>query len=322
MTIALVVAGRGDGGLERHVISLANALAARHDVTLVGHPSFTGPRAAPLDLTRSRFDPVILWQLARTLRALRPDIIHAHANKAAAMISAIRSFLPGRRVATIHGLKRDTRMYRSFDAVIAVSQGIAERVVHPNLHVIYNGIAPLPPGPPLDLDAPGPVTVAVGRLAPVKGFDVLLRAWSGLPGTLLIVGDGPERRTLEALAPPNVRLLGQRDDVAAILRRADVVVIPSRREGFPLILAEALHCRRVVVATEVPGVREILPASRLVPVENPLALRAKLRATIENLPAAAAECAAAWEFAAAELTLAQMVAKTEAVYRRVNTNQS
>jgi len=331
MKIALILGGQGDGGLERHVLTLANQLASRHSVTLFAHRSFaerltTAVHFEPVDMERSRLNPVTLWQLTRRLRALRPDIIHAHANKAAAMIRLISRFVPGRRVATIHNLKQQTGMFRRFDHVIAVSRGIAAQLNRLTVDVIYNGV----PLPTVDAAAvasfraswgPGPVVAAIGRLVPAKGFDLLLQAWAGLPATLLIVGDGPERGVLEELVQKQglsqrVHFLGQRTDVPVIIRAVDCVVIASRREGFPLLLCEVLLARQLVIATAVPGVAEVLPPSLLVPVNDVSALQSKLRETLAEPAAAQTWCEPAWQFAREELTLDQMVRRTEEVYYR------
>lgn len=328
MRIVQVVAGQGDGGLERHVVTLANELAARHEVTLVAHPSFAGRistavKFAPLDLERSRLNPVGLWQLCQLLRKAKPDIIHAHANKAAAMVSRLRRFVPGRLVATIHNLKSETRMYRHFDRVIAVSRGLAAQLNRADVEVIYNGV-PVPADAVTNVreNLTGPVVAGIGRLVPAKGFDLLLQAWVGLPGTLLIVGDGPERAALENLARTlglgeRVRFLGHRQDVPAIIRAVDFVVISSRREGFPLLLSEILLARQLVIATAVPGVAEVLPPALLTPLEDVAQLHQKLRAALADTAAFREQCAPVWEFAAVQLTVESMVRRTETVYRQV-----
>ncbi|HYW04927.1 MAG TPA: glycosyltransferase family 4 protein [Gammaproteobacteria bacterium] len=118
----------------------------------------------------------------------------------------------------------------------------------------------------------GPLRVLyAGRLDRVKGVDVLLRAWrelddqGGLPaGTeLQLAGDGPDRDSLERLArvlgvDGSVRFLGGRDDVPELMAGADVYVQPSRQEGLPNAVLEAMCSGLPVVATRVSGSVELV----------------------------------------------------------------
>lgn len=336
MRICQILCGTGFAGLERHTVELVNGLAARgHEVALVAHAEFAqrlgaGVSHVPLDLTGWRANPVLLVRLLRALRRQHPDIVHAQANKAAAMVSAVASFVAARRIATVHNIKQHTGMFRRFDGVIAVSRAAAAQLTHPRVRVIHNGIAPPPiaqrvPGytaQALGRALPRPLVLAVGRLVPAKGFDILIRAWEAIDATLVIAGEGPDRALLERMISEHgmqdrVCLAGHRSDVPALLADADLFVIASRREGFPYAMVEALHTRKVIVATRVPGADEILPETRLVNCEDAPALAACIRATLADLTAARADYAPVWDYAAAELTVARMVEHTEAFYREV-----
>lgn len=153
-------------------------------------------------------------------------------------------------------------------------------------------------GIPLDT----PTAVCVGRLCRQKGQDLLLAAWpevtaalglprrpGGGPGPLLVlVGDGPDRADLERLRPPGTRLVGA-DDPHAWYAAADVVVVPSRWEAMAMVPLEAQASARLVVATDVDGVREGLhPEQVVVPPERPEALTAALvRALTDRAEASA-----------------------------------
>jgi glycosyltransferase involved in cell wall biosynthesis len=158
-----------------------------------------------------------------------------------------------------------------------------------------------------------PVVLAVGRLARQKGFDVLLEAAAlmAAEAAVAIAGEGPERGTLEegirrlGLAG-RVTLLGFRADVRALLAAADAVCMPSRWEGSPLALHEALAAGRPVVASAVGGIPALAGAGALlVPPEDPRRLADALDAVMGDaglrgrLRAGALAAAAAWPDAAA-----------------------
>jgi glycosyltransferase involved in cell wall biosynthesis len=130
-----------------------------------------------------------------------------------------------------------------------------------------------------ELGLEGCVVLCVSRLSREKGVDVLARAAHGLPGTqLVLAGDGPERRAVEAAAPPGTRFLGhvERDDLPRWYAAADVFVMPSRSETWGMAMNEAAAAGLPIVASEAPGasydlVEEGVNGFR-VPVEDSAAL--------------------------------------------------
>jgi glycosyltransferase involved in cell wall biosynthesis len=149
-----------------------------------------------------------------------------------------------------------------------------------------------------DLGLAEPTVLGVGRLVPIKGWDVLIRAVGRLPAEqrprVALAGDGPEREALEALAVSRgvtLRLLGfvPPPELARWMAAADVVAQPSRRlgngrtEGTPLALREALSCGRPVIASAtggIPALANSAPGLRLVPPEDPAALCVALAAAL------------------------------------------
>jgi glycosyltransferase involved in cell wall biosynthesis len=103
-----------------------------------------------------------------------------------------------------------------------------------------------------------PLLVCVGRLAPGKGQDLLIRALSDTAGSLVLVGTGEVRSELESLAlrlgiGERVRFLGQRGDVEVVLGASDLFVFASESEGLPLSILEAMAAGLAVVAMRLPG---------------------------------------------------------------------
>jgi glycosyltransferase involved in cell wall biosynthesis len=151
-----------------------------------------------------------------------------------------------------------------------------------------------------------PIVLTLARLAQQKGLENLLDAargpWPGDAGDddraaqearplFLVAGDGPLREALAARIDAErlpVRLLGDRDDVPDLLAAATVVVWPSRWEGQPLSLSEALMAGRPVVATAVGGIPDLLgDAGVLVPYGDAAALREAVREVVADPEAAA-----------------------------------
>jgi glycosyltransferase involved in cell wall biosynthesis len=174
------------------------------------------------------------------------------------------------------------------------------------------------------------VAVHVARVVPLKAHDVILRATAVLaeqrtPIVVLFVGDGPARTDMEGLAAKlglagRVRFLGHRDDVPDLLGAADLFLLPSRAEGLPVAVLEAMAKSLPVVATPVGGVPEVCAHERealFVPVDNPTML-ADAMAELVRDPLLRARLGAAGRVRAmAEFSFEGMVARYEDLYRRV-----
>ena len=212
------------------------------------------------------------------------------------------------------------RFYPWADGVTSVARGTMDDLVRaagvsPNLiQVVHNPIVTTElrelVAEPLDHPWFGPeqvpVVLGVGRLAPQKDFGTLIRAFARVvarrPCRLMILGDGPERASLEALVSEHgltgsVGLPGWVSNPYAYMARAGVFVLSSRWEGLPSVLIEALFCRVPVIATDcLSGPREILDGGRygaLVPVGDEETLAARIESALAGeLPAAPAE---SWE---------------------------
>ena len=119
---------------------------------------------------------------------------------------------------------------------------------------------PVQPGQAAATNLPRPVFLYAGRLAPEKNVEDFLAL--DLPGSKLIVGDGPSRRALEA-SYPQAHFVGTQgsDALAVHYASADVLVFPSRTDTFGMVLLEALACGLPVAALPVPGPLDVIGTS-------------------------------------------------------------
>jgi glycosyltransferase involved in cell wall biosynthesis len=174
-----------------------------------------------------------------------------------------------------------------------------------------------------------PLLVAVGRLVPLKGYDILLRAMQGLPARLgarlVIIGDGPERPRLEALAADlrlgeGVRFVGEQENPWKYVARATAFVHPSLTEAFPNVIGEALALGVPVVAADCSaGVREYLQdggCGVLVPPGDETALAAAIERVLSS-PALREQMATRGRARMLALGLQQGVDRYEQLIERV-----
>ena len=206
----------------------------------------------------------------------RPDVVYAHylvPTGLAAWAAARAARVP--YVITAHGgdvenartnanLRRLTEfVLRGSAGVIAVSRFLAERLPEGAraIDVIDCGVDTTAFTPEGWRPGPGPRYLAIGSMTERKNFARLLRGFEEVGrGTLTIVGDGPGRAQLEAIAPLGATFTGRLDQrgVHEALLHADALVIPSLMEPQGQVVLEALACGVPVVATQVGGPREVL----------------------------------------------------------------
>jgi glycosyltransferase involved in cell wall biosynthesis len=283
-----------------------------------------GLRTLRVRYRRPRLRPLALgFQVAGLLAGLgrlrragwRPDVVHAHVYSAglAAIPLARRARVPlvlsehftGFERGLVTGPERTLAgiAFRAADLIAPVSHDLARRLeafgarpdriaVVPNV-VDADTFHPPPDAQPRRASDP-PRLLSVGTLTAKKGHRDLLDALTQAPMrehrvSLQLVGAGDERPALEAQAAAaglDVAFLGERPkaDVAALMREADLFVLPSHHENLPTVLIEAQASGLPAVATAVGGVAELIDGTsgRLVPARDPAALS---RAIAEALDA-------------------------------------
>ncbi len=293
---------------------------------------FPAAQFTPLDISerpRPARDAATVLRLRRLLARQAPDIVHAHGLRAGAITALALARAPRRQfaamVVTVHNAAPSGvapgAVYRALerlaaqraDAVLCVSADLADRMRRAGAADVALAVVQAPPAAApsaeavaqarADLGAAGaPVVLAVGRLAAQKGFDVLIEAMTALrdrdPAPLLVIaGDGPLAAQLarRSRAGGDVRFLGPRTDIPALLAAADVIAVPSRWEGQPLIVQEALRAGRPLVASRVGGIPDLTgeDAALLVPSDNPGRLASAILAVLDDPALASALGAAA-----------------------------
>ncbi|GAC1341857.1 MAG: hypothetical protein NVSMB23_13980 [Myxococcales bacterium] len=306
-------------GLEVHVVTREVPGAPRSEVSDgvqvhrvgTGTGSFIGGALQKLHGLRSRFEVLHAHQLLSptTVAILcrfvsdKRILLNPHASGGIGDVQSLRRQGP-------LGEARLALARRAADAFIAISRPIraeleAAGVAPSAIRDVRNGVDvegfhPADEGERARLRAalglpPGPLVLSAGRIAREKGVDVLVAAWPAVaarvPGArLCILGDGAERATLSRTLPEAL-WVGGVPDVAPYLRAADAFALPSRTEGMPVALLEAMACGLPCVATAVGGTVEVLEdgfSGRLVPSEDPARLADGLVEALSGRPWGAA----------------------------------
>ena len=267
----------------------------------------------PVHLLRgfNQYDPRLVWQVARLVKQLDIQVVHAHEVKSDVIAWLASGLHQAHTVTTLHGwiansLKArlftqvDRVVVRRFERVIVVSSRLRDEIclagVRPeNVRLLHNAIV-LERYHPEKQDRgflagivghplPRPIVVSIGRLSHEKGHADLLDALaivarSDRSFSLVLVGDGPERERLSARVRDlglvnRVFMTGYLDEPQRILSEADLLVIPSHTEGLPNVALEALAMEVPVLATAVGGTPEVVEdgrTGRLVAPRSPEAL--------------------------------------------------
>lgn len=327
-----------------HLVVLTAGGYWSEEVRRLGIPIHTLERRGHADVRR-------VFELRRILQALAPSILHTvlwsancYGRLAAAglgiaqVITAERNAIarPWWEIAVERALDPVTSVYLVNARAVAAE---LERHGLPaaKMRVVHNGVDlrrfptfHVDRGPgraALGLRDAGPLVAQVGRLAPQKDYPTFLRAAALVAHArpdvaFLIVGEGPERPRLEALAhelgiAERVRWLGLRHDVPAVLAGVDVAVLTSRFEGLPNVVIEAMAAGAAVVAADVGGCAELITDGRegtLIGAGSPEAFAAAISALLADEARRAAVVAAARERVEREFSLEAMVRATCAVY--------
>jgi glycosyltransferase involved in cell wall biosynthesis len=284
------------------------------------------------------------------LRRVKPDVLHTHGYRSDILDIGVGRYYRVGTVTTLHGFtggdwkvrlyeRMQLRAIRKADAVVAVSSGVRDRVLHSGIrhdmvHLIRNAYEPATPFLARDearsilgIGGDGFRIAWIGRLSSEKGADVMMEALgqlSDLPVALSYIGDGPDRAQLAARA----EALGVADrtvfhgvipNAARLLTAFDAFVLSSRTEGTPMVILEAMAAGTPIIATMVGGVPDMLSDREavLVPPEDPRALAAAIQEVAANPHIAAARGTQARVRLQAEFGIQPWLSRYESLYHAI-----
>ncbi|MGD8710890.1 MAG: glycosyltransferase [Ectothiorhodospiraceae bacterium] len=301
------------GGADKFYVRLIEALnGAGHEAVAVNRPG--APVARVLDTLgirqhhlplANKWDVVSVARLRRLIRNEKPDAVQTYMGRAT-RLTRVPGSLGVPHVARLGGYYKINGYYEHCDAWVGNTRGVCDYLVREGLpasrvYLIGNFVAPASRVPAayldslrgrLDLPDDARVLFALGRFVDVKGFDVMLQALERLPREMdgrplhaLIVGDGPLREPLTALAAQlgvedRVHWAGWHDDPEAFFHLADILICPSRHETLGNVILEGWNHDLPVVSTTTAGAREIVTDGvngLLAPIDHPGALASRIQ---------------------------------------------
>jgi len=302
--VAQILAGAPVGGAENLYTRQVSALAKYSSIEQKAFTRENQQRVqqltnAGVQTSLHRFAPK--WQLPanygyrKALKQWHPDVVLTYMNRASA-VTPKGNYVLASRLGNYYDLKH----YRHCDYWIGITKGICDHLVRggiPSNRIfqIPNFVEEKPQASLARESFATPngskILFALGRLHQNKGFDILIKALTDIPDTVLwLAGEGPEEAPLKQLVSDlklthRVKFLGWRTDVNALMSTADVFICPSRHEGLGSIILEAWynHCPMVATASQGPG--ELIDHEQtglLTPIDDVDSLSAAIRQLLEQ----------------------------------------
>ncbi|MGQ0527897.1 MAG: glycosyltransferase [Alphaproteobacteria bacterium] len=311
MKILQIMAGAGRGGAETAFVDMCLALKARGEIieVLTRANDLRVPQLEKAGITvhTARFggkpDIFTKRKIKKVIREFQPEIVQTWMSRACHHTPAWSPGMKAPRYSVVArlGSYYKIKYFKSADYFVAITPYIRD-------YLIKNGVAPdhvrhinnfaeveqvSTPVRRADHDAPegAPLLLALSRLHPVKGLDMLIRAVAAVPGVYLwIAGEGPLRGEFEQLITQlnlqaRVKLLGWRSDRGALLAACDICIFPSRYEPFGTVFVQAWAAGRPVVASMADGPKQFIRPGEdglLFPIDDVTALAESINLLINN----------------------------------------
>ena len=316
MKIAHYVLSSTFAGIEQHVQELTDIQGRDNEIIVICNQSishhYTNIEVKVVE-NISRRSIFGILSLILVLRNIRPDIVHSHGSKTTSIINSVRRFIKLRHVASVHGIKSKTKVYNKAHRVIAGSQKIQDSL-KTDSSLVENWWHP---SLPESINNTAEYVLAIGRLEPVKGFDLLIESWVNVNKKLLIVGDGPEHSKLNSLIDKHglgnfitIRPSVSKEDLIEYYQKASLLIVSSRREGGPRVALEALYLHIPVISTNVGHMSQILPQELLAEPGN----LESLKSLIDNWIDRSMSQESIFEYIAEEYSIDKASKKVLSVY--------
>ena len=316
MKIAHYVLSSTFAGIEQHVQELTDIQGRDNEIVVICNQSISHHyknievKVVENISRRSIFG---ILSLILVLRNIRPDIVHSHGSKTTSIINSVRRFIKLRHVASVHGIKSKTKVYNKAHRVIAGSQKIQDSL-KTDSSLVENWWHP---SLPENINNTAEYVLAIGRLEPVKGFDLLIESWVNVNKKLLIVGDGPEHSKLNSLIDKHglgdfitITPSVSKEGLIEYYQKASLLIVSSRREGGPRVALEALYLHIPVISTNVGHMSQILPQELLAEPDN----LESLKSLIDNWIDRSMSQESIFEYVAEEYSIDKASKKVLSVY--------
>ena len=316
MKIAHYVLSSTFAGIEQHVQELTDIQGRDNEIVVICNQSishhYTNIEVKVVE-NISRRSIFGILSLILVLRNIRPDIVHSHGSKTTSIINSVRRFIKLRHVASVHGIKSKTKVYNKAHRVIAGSQKIQDSL-KTDSSLVENWWHP---SLPENINNTAEYVLAIGRLEPVKGFDLLIESWVNVNKKLLIVGDGPEHSKLNSLIDKHglgdfitITPSVSKEGLIEYYQKASLLIVSSRREGGPRVALEALYLHIPVISTNVGHMSQILPQELLAEPDN----LESLKSLIDNWIDRSMSQESIFEYVAEEYSIDKASKKVLSVY--------
>ena len=316
MKIAHYVLSSTFAGIEQHVQELTDIQGRDNEIIVICNQSishhYTNIEVKVVE-NISRRSIFGILSLILVIRNIRPDIVHSHGSKTTSIINSVRRFIKLRHVASVHGIKSKTKVYNKAHRVIAGSQKIQDSL-KTDSSLVENWWHP---SLPENINNTAEYVLAIGRLEPVKGFDLLIESWVNVNKKLLIVGDGPEHSKLNSLIDKHglgdfitITPSVSKEGLIEYYQKASLLIVSSRREGGPRVALEALYLHIPVISTNVGHMSQILPQELLAEPDN----LESLKSLIDNWIDRSMSQESIFEYVAQEYSIDKASKKVLSVY--------
>jgi len=255
------------------------------------------------------------YKLKKLLNKINPDIVHTHGSKTSSIISSINNNRY-KHVATVHGIKKNKKVYEKADFIIGVSQKTINGLKN-NVAVVTNWW-----NPSLNKfdHKKSKYALAVGKLEKEKGFDLLINSWVNINTKLIIIGSGKEKNTLIKMI--NAKGLNekitimdnvQENELIKYYKNAKLLIISSRDEGGPRIALEALYLEIPVLSTDVGHMSNILPKELLANTNDLVSLQTLLEKYVDKIDTINQD--AVYEFITKDFSIDEKISEIRDIYK-------